>query len=336
MKKKLLFWEGSHPWVLKEYSKILENHRSALLWISKSGTTLESRVNFALVRDFFPDLPEYFITSNPETIKDINRGKDNIFQIPIKLGGRFSVISPVGIMPLLFLGVPMEEFLRGFTSAIDDYRISVGYNENIAKKTAHEFHTLLTSGYHGAVFWIYAHEMLGWGDWIVQLWSESLGKNPNVKALPYFAKGPEDQHSLLQFFQEGPNNYIHIFCHTKSYAPFNARISNDHNGIFAGHTLWEILNAQMQATQLSLNEADRPIAEYLFPNIYKDKDNQIKPDLFLMGRWMCYWMYVVSYMAYLYEVNPFDQPGVEKGKIHCKEILETDKKMNILRDHTDI
>ena len=128
----------------------------------------------------------------------------------------------------------------------------MNYDENIAKETALELYKVLSLGYQGVIFWIYAHELLGWGDWIVQLWSESLGKNPDVKALPYSVKGPEDQHSLLQFFQEGPNQYIHIFCHTKSYAPYNARISSDHNGPFVNHTLWEILNAQMQGIQLSL------------------------------------------------------------------------------------
>ena len=335
-KEKLLFWEGSHPWVLKKYSKILENQGSALLWISKSGTTLESRVNLALVREFFPNALEYFITSNPDKIKDINPSTKNIFQIPKNLGGRFSVISPAGIMPLLFLDAPMDEFLNGFRSAVEDYHISIQYEENIAKKTAYEFYTLLSTGYQGVIFWIYAHELLGWGDWIVQLWGESLGKNPNVKALPYSVRGPEDQHSLLQFFQEGPDQYIHIFCHTKSYAPFNTRISNDHSGVFAGHTLWEILNAQMQGIELSFTQAKRPLAEYIFSNIYKDKDNKISPDLSLMGKWMSYWMYVVSYLCYLYEVNPFDQPGVEKGKAYCKDILETNKKVDLFKESIDI
>ena len=55
-----------------------------------------------------------------------------------------------------------------------------------------------------------------------------------------------------------------------------------------------------------------------------------------MGRWMCYWMYVVSYLGYLYEINPFDQPGVEKGKIYCRDILETNKETDLFKDSIDI
>ena len=318
---KLLFWEGTHPSLLKKYSKILEKQKAALLWISKSGTTLESRANLATVREFFDDCPEYFVTSYPDQVADLCADSSKIFKIPENLGGRFSVISPVGIMPSSFIDADTSGFFDGFCRANDEYHISSPIEENQAKKTAHELFSLLTSGFYGVVFWVYSRELLGWGDWMVQLWGESIGKDKHIEVLPYLAKGPEDQHSLLQFFQEGPNKYVHIFCHTKSYAPYNAKLSEKHSGNFANHTLWEILQAQMRGIECALTEAERPITEYLFPQLYKDNMNDIRPDMELMGKWMGYWMYVVAYVGYLYEVNPFDQPGVEKGKQYCNEIL---------------
>ena len=332
----VLFWEGPHPFLLKKYSRILENRKPALLWISKSGTTLESRTNLALVREFFSDAPEYFVTSNPDKIKDICSDEKLIYHIPEKLGGRFSVVSPVGIMPPLFIGAKMEDFLQGFYAANDDYHVSIPIEENQAKKSAHELFSILNQGYYGAVFWIYSKELMGWGDWLIQLWAESIGKQENIQALPYLAKGPEDQHSLLQFFQDGPNKFMHIFCHTKSYAPFNARLSTDHLGVFAGHTLWEVLKSQMNGVQLSLTEAGRPVCEYLFPQLYKDNQTKIEPDLWLLGKWMGYWMYVVTYICYMYEVDPFDQPGVEKGKQYSNKILQGELFESPLKGNTDI
>ena len=333
---KVFFWEGAHPSLLKEYSKLLENQRSAVLWISKSGTTLESRVNIAVMREFFGEVPEYFVTSRPEKISDLCTDPKRIFHIPEKLGGRFSVISPVGIMPSLFMGADMQSFLNGFLTANDDYHISIPIRENRAKQAAYELFSLLSKNCYGLVFWIYSRELMAWGDWMVQLWAESLGKSPKVEAFPCLAKGPEDQHSLLQFFQEGPNKFAHIFCHTKSYAPFNAKLSEKHSGVFANHTLWEILQAQVSGTELALTEAKRPVCEYLFPQIYKNGVGTIEPDLALMGRWMGYWMYVVTYVGYLYGVNPFDQPGVERGKEYCSEILASNSEKTPFQENFEI
>ena len=302
---KIIFWEGTHPFFLREYSKIFENQSLAILWISKSGVTLEARANLATIREFFDNISEYFITSYPSKILDICNDEEKILKIPKNLGGRFSIISPAGIMPALFMGANVQDFLNSFCSANDEYHIAIPLEENKAKKMACEFFALFNSGFYGVIFWIYSKELLGWGDWIVQLWGESLGKNKHIEVLPYLLKGPEDQHSLLQFFQDGPNKFIHIFCHTKSYAPFNAKLSDKVSGSFVNHTLWEILQAQMKGVEYALNESERPIAEYLFPQIFKDNTVKIEADMGLMGKWIGYWMHVVTYLGYLYNIKSF-------------------------------
>lgn len=309
--KKLYFWEGPHPQTMRHIGKMAETKKTAVLWISKSGSTLETRTSLALFRQFFPGVPEYFVTSEPKKIADLKPKPENIFHIPEPLGGRFSIVSPVGILPAMFLGFDIVSFLSGFEEGVEAWDISNPVSGNTAKKTAMQYKEILTAGFSGVVFWVYSQELQGWGKWLVQLWGESLGKKPEVAAFPIMAAGPEDQHSLLQYFMEGPNTFIHNFVHVNSYGSHDTVVPDSVKTEAVNHSLFEVLNAQMRSIELALDEVKRPVSEYILPDLSAS----------ILGRWMCFWMYVVSYVGYLYEVNPFDQPGVEAGKIYCKKLL---------------
>ena len=308
---RIFFWEGPHPSAFYHMGKTAESRKVGLLWISKSGSTLETRTNLALFRQFFPGTPEYFVTSNPEKIADLNPPADKIFVFPEDLGGRFSMVSPVGIIPGFFLGADMEGFVQSFQSGIEQWDVSIPTENNAAKQIASQYFSLLENRFEGVVFWVYAAEMMGWGRWLVQLWGESLGKRSNISALPYLAQGPEDQHSMLQFFLEASNSYMHTFVHVGGYGVHDTVVPQEFPGEFGNHTLWEILQAQQKSIGLALSENLRPVSEFTLPGLEMQN----------MGRWFALWMYVVTYLGYLYEINPFDQPAVEKGKIYCKKLL---------------
>ncbi len=309
--EKVIFWEGPHPAMLQKIRLIAEDNELAVLWVSKSGTTIETRTALVLFREFFPGVPEYFITSQPAKISDLRATEANTFLIPENLGGRYSVISPVGLMPALFMEADVDMLLKSFREGLAAWDISIPLDNNAAKDIAVQYYHLFQSCYSSVVFWVYTHEYMGLGRWLIQLWGESVGKNAGVSALPYLAQGPEDQHSMLQFFQDGPNTFVHSFFHVKSYGANDTVVPADLPGEFADHTLWEILHAQMKGIEAGLSEAHRPVTEYIIPEV----------SLSEIGRMFSFWMYVVSYLGYLYEVNPFDQPGVEKGKIYAKKIL---------------
>ena len=317
----VVFWEGTHPKMLKRYANFLEKTKVALLWISKSGLTLEPKANISLVREYFNKVPEYFITSYPENIKDLCTIKEKIFLIPESLNGRFSIFSAVGIMPGLFLKAPMGTFLQHFEEANESYHISIPLKDNPAKRMAVSLYQLIRQNYQGIAFWVYSKELIAWGHWIVRLWAESLGKSPDFVFLPYFAKGPEDQHSLLQFFLETKNRYAHVFVHTKSYAPINTSIPGKSNAPFSGHTLWEILNFQMKGFQMALTKKQHAVCEYIFSNLYTQEDGNLQSDFALLARWITYWMYVVTYTGYLLNINPFDNPHVDLVKDICHKLL---------------
>ena len=332
----LVFWEGVHPAVLRKYSRLLEKKNVAILWVSKSGTTLESRVNLSLAREFFAGVPEYFVTSYPEVIKDLCTDPSRIFIIPENLGGRFSVASSVGLVPMAFLDLSIEDFVKGYGDGVQSFAISIPSHENHAKIMASHLYTLLTKhNYQSVVFWIYSHELMGWGDWIVQLWAESIGKSTHIKALPYILKGSEDQHSIFQYFMSTSNEALHLFTHTRTYAPIDTIVSSSGES-FDGHTLWHILESQMLGIELALTDRKRPICEYAFPALYKEHIGKVEADLWHLGRWMSYWMYVVTYLSFLFEVNPFDQPDVELGKKYCSEFMKLERKPSVLLPHVTL
>lgn len=307
----VFFWEGTHPQDFYHLGKTSEKSKTGVLWVSKSGSTLETRTNLALYRQFFPGTPEYFVTSSPEKIQDLKPAQENIFLIPENLGGRFSMFSPVGLIPGYFMGADIDSFVASFQSGIQSWDISIPMENNAAKQLASQYFSLLQNRFLGVVFWVYSAEMIGWGDWLIQLWGESLGKRAEIAALPLLARGPEDQHSMLQYFLEASNSYVHTFVHVDSYGAHDTVVPQEFPGEFGNHSLWEILNAQQKSIGLAFSETLRPVGEFMLPDATFTNT----------GRWFAFWMYVVSYIGYLYEINPFDQPAVEKGKIYCKKLL---------------
>jgi len=308
--RELFFFEGSHPQTAHYVDRLISRKRCAILWVSKSGSTLESRANLSLLRQKQKNLPETFVTSSPDKIADLQPAPQSIFAIPDNLGGRFSAISAVGILPTLFIGGDAHAFVQGFERGLAKWAIDRG--ANAAATLATHYHALLShEAYVGIVFWVYARELILWGDWLLQLWGESIGKHSNVTALPLLAKGPEDQHSMLQYFLDGPNNLLHNFVFSPKLAD-DIVLGDNITGDFAGKNLSAILLAQKQSIVLALNENDRPVGQF---------ELAATGDLADLGEWMCFWMFVISYLGYLYEVNPFDQPAVEQGKIYCTKLL---------------
>jgi glucose-6-phosphate isomerase len=308
---KLIFWEGPHPSKLQKIAQIAEHKQTAVLFISKSGTTLETRANLSLFRQYFPGIPEYFVTSEPAEIKDLGANSKNTFLIPKNLGGRFSIVSPVGVMPALFVDYNVKAFLTGFDEANAEWEISIPVTENVAKQTAIHFYNLFAARFTGVAFWVYAADLVEWGRWLVQLWAESLGKKPHIAALPLILQGPEDQHSQLQYFMEASNRHLHCFVHTQSYGSRDSLMTEEVRGDFMNKSQSQVLNAQMRSIEAALSANERPVAEYLLSDLSEVE----------MARWFCFWMHVVTYLGYLWEINPFDQPGVEAGKIICKKLL---------------
>ena len=320
--KSLLISENLDPIEIDIILKKIKFEKTVVVVISKSGGTLETIAQMAYIIEVLKEkkLP---LQKHIVTITDPDEGplkewtiKNNIqsLAVPSHTGGRFSILSPVGFLPLSFIDIDINKILDGAQSYLKQIEIK----------------TLCTLGHQFAqaeinyqqkthVLMPYSSRLKYFGDWFVQLWGESLGKNDKFGLAPLSAVGDTDQHSLLQFLAEGPkttitgllqisnwpNNTDHIHC-----PELNSLFSK--NLKFAEkQKLSSLLNAQLKATEEVLMKSGRMV--------YKIEIKYLNP--FCLGQLVLFYEDLTIATASSLNLNPFNQPGVELGKKITKNYL---------------
>jgi glucose-6-phosphate isomerase len=298
---------------------LLALDRTLFLVTSKSGGTAETMSQYLVVRERLRakglDATEHlvFITDPRKGALRPLAQKEGIpaLDIPANVGGRFSVLSPVGLLPAALIGVDTAGLLAG---AADMARRCS--SESLRENPAGAFATLqyLADRKHGK----HVHVLMPYNDalrdmaaWFVQLWAESLGKvrgDGHVGPTPLGALGATDQHSQVQLFMEGPADKTVTFLAVKSRAG-DVDIPKLHAdvgdlGYLGGHTLGEVLDYERRATAGALAKRGRP-------NMTIELD-AVTPQT--VGGLMMLFEIATVYAGGLYDVNPLDQPGVELGK----------------------
>ena len=300
----------------------LELARTLVLVVSKSGGTVETMAQYLIVREALAAaLGEdtarahlVFIT-DPEVgaLRTIARAEGiTAVDIPANVGGRFSVLSPVGILPAALLGIDVQALLAG-----------------AAHVTAESQHAALTANRAGAfavLQWLadtrhgrrvqvlmpYADPLRDLAFWFVQLWAESLGKTKadgtSVGPTPLPALGATDQHAQVQLFMEGPRDKTVTFIGVKGregQGPIPARHADVAElGYLGGHTLGELIDIEQRATAGALAARGQFNATLTVDTI----------DAWHLGALLQTFMLATAYAGELYGINAFDQPGVELGK----------------------
>jgi glucose-6-phosphate isomerase len=292
--------------------------------ITKSGSTAETMASFLILRQWLIDAlgedgyrERMFVTTDREkgALRKI-AGEDRLvnFPVPDGVGGRFSVLTPVGLVPAALAGIDIEAVLAGAAS-MSTVVTKPELFENPAYLGAVFHHLGYLQGRRISVMFAYADRLLALADWYRQLWAESLGKRidldgaeVHVGSTPVKALGVTDQHSQLQLYKEGPDDKIFTFLRAERFRA-SVTIPKDFPDLEAvaylgSHTLEELLQAEEAATEAALIKARRPVASVLFP--------EISPET--VGAFF-YWLEVQTVMAgALMSINPLDQPGVEEGK----------------------
>ncbi|MFB0519053.1 MAG: glucose-6-phosphate isomerase [Acidobacteriota bacterium] len=300
-------------------------NRTLINVISKSGSTLETLANFLVFRSALIEAVGY--ANHPRHIVvTTTMGEGYLFElaqkegyqlfgIPRNVGGRFSVLSPVGLLPAGLIGIDLMELLAG-AHYMKELCHSLPSMENIPFLSAVIQHLLDTRRGKGIqVFFAYSSLLRGLARWYQQLWAESLGKRLNRQGeevfcgqTPLVSIGTTDQHSLLQLFAEGPNNKSITFLEV-SHLPDQLIIEEEPSpheitDYLKGKSLQEVLLAERRATELSLTSSARPNTTFILP--------EISP--FTLGELIYLFELQTAYAGELYRVNPYDQPGVEEGK----------------------
>jgi glucose-6-phosphate isomerase len=237
--------------------------------------------------------------------------------VPPAVGGRFSALTAVGLLPAAAAGVDVAGLLEG-AGAIEARCRTGDLRENPALLLASTLHLLdVRKGRRIDVLMPYADGLRETGDWFVQLWAESLGKSATVGPTPFRAVGATDQHSSMQLMVEGPQDKVVVLVRVgRPRADVSLQVPGgwrEHPEIayLHGHTMGELLEAERRATEAALGKAGRPTASIEIPRL----------DARSLGELLMLLELAVAYAGGLYGVNAFDQPGVEAGKRYAQGLL---------------
>jgi glucose-6-phosphate isomerase len=294
--------------------------RTMFVVISKSGGTVETLAQYLVVRDRLAreglDVARHlaFVTDPVKGALRAIAARDGIpvFAVPPNVGGRFSVLSPVGTLPAALCGIDIEALCAGATVMRD-----ATMGDDLMHNAAGLFATLQWRAHAQAgqglhVMMPYSDALRDLAPWFVQLWAESLGKvdadGMHVGPTPIAGVGATDQHSQVQLFMEGPADKTVTFLRVEAPAD-DLEIPRLETGepalaFLGGHTLGELLDVECRATAHALSRAGRPSMTMMVG----------APDAWHLGGLMMWLMQATTLAGALYRVNPLDQPGVELGK----------------------
>jgi len=299
------------------------------LWnvVTKSGGTAETAAQLLVVMDRLEkhlgaERAKRHVVCTTDPAKGALRATAKArglaaFDIPPNVGGRFSVLSPVGLLPAALAGLDVMGLLDGARRMRDRALVP-----DLAKNPALLLATLLhhhhlTRGRPIHVMMSYVDGLYDTADWFRQLWAESLGKEKatdgrtvNVGPTPVAARGATDQHSQLQLYAEGPDDKVFLMLGTKhrgvelTMPGGPLAESQAEYSYLAGRGMGELLDAELLGTTSSLIRRKRPVAQLALERVSAEAVGEL---LMLLEA-------ATALAGPLYGVDPFDQPGVEEAK----------------------
>jgi glucose-6-phosphate isomerase len=320
---RLFVLDNVDPEMIGGAMDVLDLERTVFNVISKSGGTAEPASLYLAFRRALKErlgerYREHIIATTDPTGGDLRAEAEaegyRTLPIPSNVGGRFSVLSAVGLLSAAACGIDVKELLAGAAYA-DGFCRRASAWENPAAMYAVLQYLSYRGGRRISVMMPYVYGLRDVADWYRQLWAESLGKRINrrgevvhVGPTPSKALGPTDQHSQVQLYMEGPFDKVITFLFVDRYrrdVPIpRAELESASTAYLGGHTLAELIQAEGKATALALAQAGRPNMALVLPEV----------NAFTVGQLLYTLAMATSISGELYNINAFDQPGVEAGK----------------------
>jgi len=294
--------------------------------VSKSGDTTETIATFALLLETMRERSKLspaelrkriFVTTNPEggALAELARSEGfTILPLPHAIHGRFSVLSPMGLLAAAVAGIDVGELLEGARAA-DECTAKSKFSDNPALQLAALHYVgLKKKGITIQVLLPYSNRLRTVGDWYSQLVAESLGKKGQGMT-PVKALGVTDQHSQLQLYIDGPKDKLVVFFSVAKHAETlripSSIASNSAYAYLANKTFNDLLNAEREATEVSLHLHGVPNCRFELA--------ELNP--YNMGYLLTVLEKTVCILGQLLSVNAFDQPGVEESKEYARAML---------------
>jgi glucose-6-phosphate isomerase len=310
------------PFVIEDLAQNLDYSQTLFLVQTKSGGTPETIAQFLYFKEqlesFELKLENHFIfVTDPKVgyLRQLANDNSTIvaLDIPANVGGRFSVLTSIGLLISCLLDLDAQKLLDGAKNILDNkkYECAILANQQFQ---------LYKQGVDQNVLMPYTSRLATLAKWYIQLLSESIGKEfdlqgnkVNVGITPVPALGATDQHSQAQLFKDGPFNKLIMTVQLEDYQanPIIADSAPIGLEYLQGITFGQLMDAELQGTRQSLTESGKPNL-----NIKIDKVCE-----YTMGELLMMLELSVAYLGNMLNVNTFDQPGVERAKILAREIL---------------
>ncbi len=325
---RLFFPDNSDPSTFAGLLELLDLEKTAFVAITKSGGTAETWSQLLVVRErLIAKFGEQGFRDRVVAITDPEKGAlrsvaraENLRTLPVPpaVGGRFSVLTAVGLVPAAAAGIDVRQLLAGAEDMAkrceepdlwkNPAYLFAAVHHAMDRKKGRDIHVLMP----------YCDALRDLADWFVQLWAESLGKklgNGHVGPTPFRAVGATDQHSMLQLLMEGPHDKLVAFVTTdepRVDLPIPKAYPNEPDVAYlGGHSMFELLSVEQRATAGALAGVGRPSLALRIAGV----------NPFTVGELMYLLEVATAFAGGLYGVNPFDQPGVEAGKRFACGIL---------------
>ena len=310
--------------VIEELLDVIDVKKTCFNVISKSGATSETMTQYLIISDILQkagvDITENMIFTtdaakgNLQKIDAALGGKIKKYVLPDGVGGRFSELCPVGLLPAAVLGIDIKGMLAG-AAYMDGLCSKPNISKNPALACAVLQYITMKQGKNINVLMPYSDNLKLMADWYCQLWAESLGKAVtyagevvNAGTTPVKSLGVTDQHSQVQLYIEGPFDKVITFISVSNYAttmpiPHGCEDIPD-VGFLGGHSMQELIQAENKATAYALMMAGRMNYTINMPEV----------NAFTLGQLMFLLELQTAYAGALLNINTFNQPGVENGK----------------------
>lgn len=311
----LLILDTVDPAVVERTLQEVEWRRTILIVASKSGATLEPlSVFFLAFHRLRATLGSKEALQRTLVLTEIGGGMLRsiaiqegipVLPLPSNVGGRFSIFTAIGLLPLELLGGDVSNFLRG-AKEMDTLCQQTDLLGNPASKLATIQYLLdVRRGYPLRVCMPYSARLWSLALWEQQLVAESLGKSEATGPTPMAAIGTQDQHSLLQQWMAGRRLCWHLFLRIAEHPrlPLPA-IADPTFAFLAGRNLGDVLDASYEGTAQALTRAKRPHVTITLPRL----------DAYHVGQLVFLLMTEVVFLGKLYRIDPYGQPAVELGK----------------------
>ncbi|CCH49157.1 hypothetical protein [Pseudodesulfovibrio piezophilus] len=315
-------------YALESYLATLPAEKTVIVTISKSGGTIETVGQYFIFKEWAQkklgdewNRHMLLITDEEEGFLRTEADRNTIKTLPVpdNLGGRYSVLSAVGLIPALFLGIDIDSLIDGARDVVAPLIDPTLTGQTLSRHPSFQLATwaasLLDKGFDEMIFFAYIPLWASFGDWFAQLWAESLGKE-GKGSQPVPAIGVTDQHSVNQMFMDGIRNKACLFL-TCPTLPAGPRFPNDLPDQFdyvRGKNFGELIQAEGLGNRMALSQNGVPLVEL---SMGDDGPKQAGKLIALLGA-------ATILTGWLMGINPLDQPAVELGKRLAKARMNAD------------